>query len=79
MLDSARWFRKQPTAIQAIQVHEPTIIHTIEGIMTAVPGSYIIRGVRGELYPCRADIFEETYEELPDGSETQTDASVARS
>ena len=39
-------------------------IKTLEGIMTAVMPSYIIRGVKGELYACRADIFEETYEEV---------------
>lgn len=38
-------------------------IKTLEGTMFAPWGSYIIRGVKGELYPCRADIFEETYEE----------------
>lgn len=38
-------------------------IKTLEGNMYAPWGYYIIRGVKGELYPCRADIFEETYEE----------------
>ena len=37
-------------------------IRTLEGDMIAVPGSYIIRGVKGELYPCRPDIFAATYE-----------------
>lgn len=37
-------------------------IHTLEGEMTASLGDYIIRGVHGELYPCKPDIFEETYE-----------------
>lgn len=38
------------------------IVKTLEGEMYTPWGSYIIRGVKGELYPCRADIFEETYE-----------------
>jgi len=38
-------------------------IYTLEGIMTGNLGDYIIKGVKGEFYPCRADIFEETYEE----------------
>ena len=38
------------------------VVKTLEGEMYAPWGSYIIRGVKGELYPCRADIFEETYE-----------------
>lgn len=37
-------------------------IKTHEGTMRANPGDYIIRGVKGEIYPCKADIFEETYE-----------------
>jgi hypothetical protein len=37
-------------------------IKTLEGTMTATPGDWIIRGVKGELYPCRADIFAATYE-----------------
>lgn len=37
-------------------------IMTLEGTMIASPGDYIIRGVQGELYPCKPDIFEETYE-----------------
>lgn len=37
-------------------------IPTLEGVMTARLGDWIIRGVRGEHYPCRGDIFAETYE-----------------
>ena len=37
-------------------------IPTLEGVMKANVGDYIIKGVRGEFYPCKADIFEETYE-----------------
>ena len=37
-------------------------IPTLEGMMVARPGDWIIRGVKGELYPCKADIFEATYE-----------------
>jgi len=37
-------------------------IHTLEGTMEATPGDYIIRGVKGELYPCKPDIFAATYE-----------------
>jgi len=38
------------------------IIHTLEGNMTANVGDYIIKGVNGEFYPCKRDIFEKTYE-----------------
>jgi hypothetical protein len=37
-------------------------IETLEGTMRGNRGDWIIRGVQGELYPCRADIFEQTYE-----------------
>jgi hypothetical protein len=37
-------------------------IETLEGTMQAQPGDWIIRGVKGELYPCKPDIFEATYE-----------------
>ena len=37
-------------------------IKTLEGVMTARTGDYIIRGVKGEIYPCKPDIFEETYQ-----------------
>lgn len=42
-------------------------IDTLEGWMKACPcKDYIIRGVEGELYPCKADIFEKTYEAVTD-------------
>jgi hypothetical protein len=37
-------------------------IKTLEGTMLADTGDWIIRGVNGELYPCKPDIFEKTYE-----------------
>lgn len=37
-------------------------IETLEGTMTANPGDWIIRGIKGEFYPCKPDIFEATYE-----------------
>ena len=38
------------------------IIHTLEGDMKASVGDYIIKGVNGEFYPCKPDIFAKTYE-----------------
>lgn len=37
-------------------------IHTLEGVMTVDVGDWIIRGVAGEFYPCKPDIFAATYE-----------------
>ena len=39
-------------------------IETLEGTMIASPGDYIIKGINGEFYPCKPDIFEKTYEEV---------------
>lgn len=42
------------------------VVSTLEGYMTARIGDYIIRGIKGELYPCKPDIFAETYEKVQD-------------
>jgi hypothetical protein len=39
-------------------------IPTLEGDMTASAGDFIIKGVKGEFYPCKPDIFEATYEKI---------------
>lgn len=36
-------------------------ITTLEGAMTVSPGDYVIKGVAGEMYPCKPDIFHQTY------------------
>jgi hypothetical protein len=38
------------------------LIHTLEGVMRADKGDWVIKGVNGELYPCKPDIFDKTYE-----------------
>ena len=45
--------------------HKPVIkIATLEGVMAANVGDYIVKGVNGEFYPCKPDIFEKTYEKV---------------
>ena len=39
-------------------------IDTLEGVMKASEGDFIIRGVNGEFYPCKPDVFNRTYEEI---------------
>jgi len=39
-------------------------IKTLEGTMCSSKGDYIIKGVNGEIYPCKPDIFEKTYEKV---------------
>lgn len=48
-------------------------IKTLEGTMTATPGDIIIKGVNGEFYPCKPDIFEKTYELVQDSEAKPTD------
>ena len=43
-------------------------IETLEGVMKANVGDYIIKGVNGEFYPCKQDIFEKTYDKADDSS-----------
>ena len=40
------------------------LINTLEGVMRANKNDWIIKGISGELYPCKPDIFEQTYEEV---------------
>jgi hypothetical protein len=44
----------------------PIFIPTLEGVMRADVGDFIIKGVNGEFYPCKPDIFEKTYEKVGD-------------
>jgi hypothetical protein len=37
-------------------------IQTLEGVMNAIPGDWIIKGIKGEFYPCKPNIFAATYE-----------------
>ena len=49
-------------------------IPTLEGLMRVIPTDYIIRGVHDEIYPCKCDIFEKTYDIL-DNNEDDTQES----
>ena len=54
------------------------IINTLEGIHIATEGDYIIKGVQGEFYPCKPDVFAETYE-VADRPKTNADRIRAMS
>ena len=58
-------YRKKPVVIEAV-LHEgtPLAIETLEGVLMAQDGDWIITGVKGERYPCKPDIFEATYEKV---------------
>lgn len=55
------------------------VIQTMEGTMFGASGSWLIRGVKGELYPCAPDIFEATYEAVRDPAAESAYASRAQS
>lgn len=57
-------FRKRPVTITAYQTLSPLNIPTLEGVMHADAGDWIITGVKGEQYPCKPDIFALTYEPM---------------
>lgn len=71
VINADQWDPKNPNAIDLAQLHGWKIdaecnvfIPTLEGVMTASPGDWIIRGLKGEYYPCKPDIFEMTYERV---------------
>lgn len=55
---------KKPVIIEAYQTDKPLTIKTLEGVLHAQVGDYIIKGIKGELYPCKSDIFLKTYEKI---------------
>jgi hypothetical protein len=59
-------------------MHAPLVlaVYTLEGVMKASVGDWIIRGVKGELYPCKPDIFEATYEPAAVSSAAETSGAV---
>lgn len=62
VLDIEEWINSPTTGYQT---SPPTIwIDTLEGRMTANAGDWIIKGVQGEFYPCKNEIFIKTYQEV---------------
>lgn len=56
--------RKKPVVVKAFRTSVKLEIVTLEGVMVANLGDWIIMGVNGEVYPCKPDIFEKTYEKV---------------
>jgi len=54
-------------------MHDHGWVDTLEGGHIVCPGDWIIQGVQGEFYPCKPDIFEETYEPVRDFAEQVAD------
>ena len=55
-------FRKKPVVVEASALMSRSGDQTLQGDMQAQAGDWVIQGVKGELYPCKDDIFRETYE-----------------
>lgn len=55
---------KKLSTIEAVNVDTKLIIPTLEGDMKASKGDYIIKGIKGEFYPCKEDIFKNSYDEV---------------
>lgn len=49
-----------------VRLSGEALIPTPEGTLTAQRGDWVIRGVNGEYYPCKPDVFQNTYEEVSD-------------
>ena len=60
-------FKEMPNGLESLSRKEgfSMWIKTKEGTMKASYKDWIIKGVKGEFYPCKPDIFEDTYEEVP--------------
>jgi hypothetical protein len=57
-----KWIKQE--GHECYREDDDLIIRTLEGDHRAVRGDYIIKGVHGEFYPCKPEIFEKTYEEV---------------
>ena len=67
--DVADWVHSHTYAADGCEVStlpNAVLIQTLEGTMRADIGDYVIRGVQGEFYPCKPDIFDATYEPADD-------------
>lgn len=59
-------YRRIPYTVEAYQTQEPLDIETLEGIMHASIGDFIVTGLRGERWPVKPDIFHDSYEPVHD-------------
>jgi hypothetical protein len=57
--------RKRPITVHAMELLYPAEVETLEGTMTGNPGDFLMRGVQGEHYVCRRDIFLSSHEQAP--------------
>jgi hypothetical protein len=87
VIEAVKWTGENHEEMQAfLAVDQPLKLHpagelqklrilTLEGVIYASPGDWVIKGVKGEFYPCKPDIFEQTYESVHDPRDSALDAS----
>lgn len=63
-IGTPNFYQKKPLIIEAVQLKERVCVKTLEGDMFGEVGDWLIKGVKGELYPCKDDIFQQTYDEV---------------
>lgn len=76
VIEATQWLGQMQEVIALVGHDLPTAGHphpsgalaieTLEGTMVVNPNDWIIKGVNGEIYPCKPDIFEKTYESVND-------------
>jgi hypothetical protein len=60
--ESPKWVRDGTKLIHIIDDYFELTISTLEGELTVSPNDYIVKGIYGEVYPCKPNIFEASYE-----------------
>lgn len=63
-ISQAKLSESYPMVLLSVIAGFHPVIETLEGDMKVSDGDYIIKGVQGEYYPCKPDIFEATYEKV---------------
>lgn len=58
-----------PIPIMVRHMTERFQVETLEGIMTGEPGDWLATGIKGEMYPIKADVFEDTYDIMPEAGD----------
>lgn len=63
------WFHcaKRYAVVKAIQMDKEFVVQTLNGSVEGTEGDYVVEGVKGEVYPCKRDVFEQTYRKTAAG------------
>lgn len=69
--EDPEWLVKAINNSQITISYPDMLINTLEGKMIARPGDFIIRGINGEIYPCKPDIFAKTYDMVEESADEE--------